>query len=204
MMKRIFTLLLLLSAAFLPAGVSLAQDGYRIKSGDTLRIEVLEDSNLNRDALVLPDGSISVPQVGTIQVGGRSVSDVQAELVSRLSPNFAAPPNVYVGVSALAVRQAGAGGSGGTSAVRTISVYVMGEAANPGKLEVKRGSTLLQVLAESGGFSKFAATKRVQLRRGSQVYTFNYHALEYGASGIEPVVVAEGDVIIVPQRRLFE
>jgi polysaccharide export outer membrane protein len=196
-MKQIFSLLIGVFVA-LPQ-FAMAQDGYQIKPGDVLRIEVLEDSNLDRDALVLPDGSISVPQAGSIDAAGRSVADVQAELAARLGPNFAAPPNVYVGVATLAPSV-----SNGTALARTISVYVMGEANNPGRYEVKPGSTLLQVLAESGGLSNFAATKRLQIRRGASTYTFNYQAVERGESNVNPVVLTEGDVIIVPQRRLFE
>ena len=47
----------------------------------------------------------------------------------------------------------------------------MGEAANPGKLDVKRGTTLLQAFAQMGGFSPFAATKRVQLHRDGKIQT---------------------------------
>jgi polysaccharide biosynthesis/export protein len=201
-MKRIFTLLLLVLSSALPQS-AFAQSDYLIKPGDTLRIEVLEDSNLNRDTLVLPDGRISVPQAGTIQAAGRSIPEVQAELAERLAPNFAAPPNVFVGVSSLAQRTATTGGTS-TAAVRTISVYVIGESAKPGKYDVKRGSTLLQVLAETGGFSKFAATKRLQLRRGATSYTFNYQSIERNAASANPIVMSEGDVIIIPQRRLFE
>ena len=47
--------------------------GYQIRAGDTLRIEVLEDSSLNRTVLVAPDGRISMPQAGTLSVRGQSV-----------------------------------------------------------------------------------------------------------------------------------
>lgn len=178
-----------------------AQDAYRIKAGDTVRVEVLEDPNLNRSILVLPDGRISVPQAGTIQAAGRTVPEIQAELATRLAPNFAAPPNVFVGVESLAPRVASTGN--GTATERTIAVYVMGEANNPGRLDVKRGSTILQVLAQSG-LSPFAATKRLQLRRGSEIYKINYQAIENGAVESAPIVMQEGDVIVIPQRRLFE
>ena len=55
--------------AFQPA---LAQSaGYRIQPGDELAITVLEDDTLNRTALVLPDGQISVPLAGTIRASGQ-------------------------------------------------------------------------------------------------------------------------------------
>ena len=47
--------------------------GYSIRPGDRLRIEVLEDDSLNRSVLVAPDGRISVPLVGTVVAGGRTL-----------------------------------------------------------------------------------------------------------------------------------
>jgi polysaccharide export outer membrane protein len=68
---------------------------------------------------------------------------------------------------------------------------------------------MLQLLAEIGGFSRFAATQRVQLRRvgkdgKERVYNVNYKDILAGKSGIGMTVMAPGDVIIVPERRLFE
>ena len=79
-----------------------AQDDYRLQPGDVLRIEVLEDQTLNREALVLPDGSISLPLAGMVQAGGRNINSVQSDIAAKLAPNFAAPPTVFVGISRLA------------------------------------------------------------------------------------------------------
>jgi len=191
-MKMIFTLLL----ALLVAPMALAQDSYRIKPGDVLRVEVLEDATLNRSALVLPDGRISLPLAGTVAAGGRSVEAVQADIASALAPNFAAAPTVFVGLEQLGQATAATGGSG-------ITVYVMGEAAKPGKYTVRSGSSILQVLAETGGMTRFAAADRIQVQRGGQVMMFDYRAVERGAAAT-PVVVKTGDVIVIPTRRLFE
>ena len=80
----------------------------------------------------------------------------------------------------------------------------MGEAAKPGKLEVAPGTTVLQLFAEMGGFSKFAAVKRIQLRRGDQTFALNYEAIEAGTSDAGATTLQAGDVLIVPQRKLFE
>jgi polysaccharide export outer membrane protein len=190
-MKMIFTLLL----ALLVAPMALAQDSYRIKPGDVLRVEVLEDATLNRSALVLPDGRISLPLAGTVAAGGRSVEAVQADIASALAPNFAAAPTVFVGLEQLGQATATTGGG--------ITVYVMGEAAKPGKYTVRSGSSILQVLAETGGMTRFAAADRIQVQRGGQVMMFDYRAVERGAAAT-PVVVKTGDVIVIPTRRLFE
>ena len=190
--------ILVFLVAVLLGGMAQAQGSYLIKPGDVLRVEVLEDASMNRSALVLPDGTISLPQAGVVQAAGKTVGAVQAEVTALLGPSFAAEPSVYIGIDNVAERPVASG------VARTISIYVIGESLKPGKLEVKSGSTLLQVLAESGGFTKFAAVKRIQIRRGSAVYTVNYQAIEAGSDASAQMVMKSGDVIVVPQRRLFE
>ena len=192
-----------LLAATLATGVS-AQGTYQIRSGDSLQVEVIEDPSLNRSVLVLPDGSINFPLVGTIPAAGRSIDAVRADLAAALASNFAAAPNVFVGVGTLATVTPRAAG-----AAATISIYAMGEVASPGKADVVPGTTVLQFLAQAGGFTRFAAQKRIQLRRidkksgEEQVYIFNYDGT--GASGIRGSTrLQSGDVIVVPQRKLFE
>jgi polysaccharide export outer membrane protein len=191
---------LLATAAALPAT---AQDGYELRRGDVLRIEVVEDAGLNRTALIAPDGRITIPLAGSVQASGRTVEAVQADLVRQLADDFAAPPTVFVSIERLAEVRPSTGG-GGAAAPATISVFVMGEAARPGKLDVEPGTTVLQAFALMGGFTKFAADRRVQLRRGDEIYLLDYDAIEAGTSRIGSTVLAEGDVIVIPQRRLFE
>lgn len=198
----VYRVIVTLVAFVLATGAS-AQSEFRIGPGDTLRIEVLEDPSLNREVLVLPDGRVSFPLAGSVAAGGQTTSQLESALASALAPNFAASPTVAVAVAGLAPRA-------GPGVARTINVYFIGEVANAGLVEVPRGTTVLQALAMSGGFTRFAATQRIQLRRtdprtGQQsVYNIDYRAIERGASGIGGSVLADGDVIIVPERRLFE
>ncbi len=190
--------------ALLTATAAFAQTDYRLQPGDQLRIEVLEDNTLNREVLVLPDGSVSFPLAGAVSAGGRTTTDLAGSIASAISSNFATTPTVSVSVASLG-RPTGSG-----TGSRSIDVFLMGEVAKPGLVEVSRGTTVLQALAQSGGFTRFAATKRIQLRRtnsktGEQsVYTINYKAIENGESNAGNSVLADGDVIIVPERRLFE
>jgi polysaccharide export outer membrane protein len=200
-LRRLVAALFLLPVLALTA---FAQD-YRIRAGDTLQIEVLEDATLNRSAIVLPDGQISLPLAGTIRVAGRSVAEVQADLASRLAPGFASPPTVFVTVSALAERPTG----GTAAAPRTIDIFILGAANAPGKVQVSPGTTLLQAIAQAGGLSPFAAKKRIQLRRvdkagNEQIYKMDLDAIERGASSGGTTRLVAGDVIVIPQRKLFE
>lgn len=200
-MKQLILALVGLIMAVLPVG---AQDAYKIKTGDVLRIEVLEDQTLNRSVLVAPDGRITLPLAGAVKVSGQSVDQVAAELATALAPNFATKPTVYVGIDSLGKPAGTASGTG-----RSVEIYVMGEAAKPGKYAVDQGTTILQFLAEIGGFTNYAATKRIQLHRTDAtghetVYTLNYKAVEQGGTDTLGGTVADGDVFIIPPRRLFE
>lgn len=188
---------------------AVAQDSYRVRAGDVLRIEVLEDPSLNRSVLVLPDGRISLPLAGSVAAAGRGLEDVQADIVARLQPSFATSPSVFVGIERLAEREISLGGTAAPAEPPGIEIFVIGEAAKSGKIRVTPGTTMLQLFAEIGGFSKFAATKRIQLRRADasgkeKIYLFNYKEIERGTSDAGNTVIAEGDIIVVPQRGLFE
>ena len=183
-----------------------AQSDYRIRSGDVLQIEVLEDASLNRSVAVLPNGQISFPFAGTLTAGGRTIGQIQASIRDAIGSNFASPPTVFVGVQPRQdPERTGGSGIDGPS----IDVYFVGEVNNPGMVEVKRGTTLLQAVAISGGVSRFAAVKRVQLRRTDpstgvqRVTILNYKALSNGAVTTD-IELKDGDVILVPERRLFE
>lgn len=204
-----FSTLLSLIGLILTFGLSSpaeAQDSYRVRAGDVLRIEVIEDSSLNRTVLVAPDGNINIPLAGAVRASGRTVSAIQTDLSNALAPNFATAPNVFVGVERVAERTAT-----GPSTPRpepTIDIFTLGEVASSGKLSVSPGTTVLQLFAQMGGFSRFAATSRIQLRRvenGQEtIYTIDYDAIEQGRSDAGSIRLREGDVIVVPQRRLFE
>jgi polysaccharide biosynthesis/export protein len=196
-MRRI---LLAFLAMTLAVPLALAQSsGYRIQPGDVLAITVLEDETLNREALVLPDGSISMPLAGSVQAAGRTVQQVEGTITERLADNFAVEPNVFVSVTQI------------PEAVEDVfDIYVLGRVLEPGPKEVETGTTLLQAIATAGGFDPFAATKRIQLRRRDpstgqeRLYLFNYNAVERGGAIQSMIALREGDVIIVPERRLFE
>lgn len=180
-----------------------AQTGYTIRSGDVLQVEVLEDNSLNRSVLVLPNGTLSFPMAGTLTARGRTVEQISDSLTAALAPSFAAPPTVFVSVGQLAAVE--------EPANRMIDIYAIGEFAEPGRKEVKPGTTLLQFLAEAGGLGRFAADKRIELHRTNpqtgqvSTFLFNYRLPAGGAGRISGGTrLTAGDVVNAPQRRLFE
>lgn len=186
-------------------GPAEAQGNYSIRPGDTLRVEVLEDESLNRTLLVLPDGRISAPLAGSVRAAGRTVEQVRRALTSALERSFSVPPTVYVGVAGLAEAPPAA-----PAEPAIISIYVLGEANSPGQIDMEPGATVLQLFSRMGGFTNFAALGRIQLRRADPqtgtetIYRLDYKAIQAGTSRNGLTALRDGDVIVVPQRRLFE
>lgn len=186
-----------------------AQGEYTVRPGDQLSVEVLEDSSLNRQVLVLPDGRFSFPFAGTVLAGGRTLTQIEASIANSIAPNFATPPTVFVSIAALrpvAPAQPGAA----KKEPEPITIYFLGEVNGPGGKQVPPGTSFLQGMSLSGGFTQFAAIKRIQLRRTDpltglqRTYKINYRALSDGGALRQEIKLQDGDVILVPERRLFE
>jgi polysaccharide export outer membrane protein len=192
-MSRIATFVGSILTLMLFSTVTFAQE-YRVQPGDSLRVEVVEDASLNRVVLVAPDGRISLPGTASVRASGLTIAQIQSALTSQLSPSFVSPPSVFVGVEGLAPERE----------PRLIGIFVVGEGNTVGRVEIRPGTKLLQAIAQFGGFTNFAAVKRIQLRRGAEVYTINYESILDGSSPNGDVRMLAGDVIVIPQRKLFE
>jgi len=203
-------LLILLITALVGTGAAQAQTAaqapaaatYTIAPGDRLDVSVLEDPTLNRQVLVRPDGRISMPLAGTIDVVGRTPEQVQATIRGKLSKQFVSPPNVTVALS-------GVGAEAALQEQGLPAFYVMGEVNKPGRyaLELERPVSVLQALSIAGGLGIFAARSRIQVRHTigatESVQLFDYDAIESGDASGAPIMIEDGDVIVVPERGLF-
>lgn len=197
LMRLMLAAVLALPLAF--GQTALAQE-YRIQTGDRLMIEVLEDATLNRTVAVLPGGTINFPYAGSLRVAGQSPTAVGNRISQSLAGVLASPPTVFVTAMPLDAPV--------TEVEKdVVNIYIMGEASAPGPKAVLPGTTFLQALSQAGGLTPFAATKRIQLRRAAtpgQVITVNYAAIMRGSGMNLDPVLSEGDVIVVPERGLFE
>lgn len=173
---------------------------YTLNPGDRVEISVLEDPALNRTVLVLPDGRITLPIAGTIIASGRTPEQVAAEVTRRLASIFVSPPTVTV--SATGVSLAGA------ELAPPQLVYVLGQVRSPGAVPIITPITVIQTLALVGGPGPFAAQSRIQIHREvdgvKTVELFDYESVEKGRSAEMGPILADGDVIIVPERSLFD
>ncbi|CAN5303089.1 hypothetical protein BH11PSE10_BH11PSE10_06010 [soil metagenome] len=78
---------------------NVADQDYRVGVGDRLRIDVFEHPTLSREQLlVLPDGTISAPEIGRMTVAGKTVNQVTDEVTVSLRRAFVRNPRVAVSV----------------------------------------------------------------------------------------------------------
>ena len=185
MASRFASLLFFCLVAFHAWGQPIAQT-YALRHGDRLQVSVWKEEALNREVRVLPDGSISFPLVGRIQVAGSSAAEVEQRIREGLRRYI---PEPVVTVVVLATE-----GN---------SVYVLGKVLKPGPVPLTSGeTTVLQVLSQAGGLDRFAdADSIVVLRRSGgsdETLRVRYRDLLKGRSLESNVVMRPGDTVMVP------
>ena len=201
-MMRIFVFMIV-GLWTLATGVAMA-DSYRLRPGDLLDVSVWQDPKLNRQIVVGPDGSVAFPLAGRFKAGGLTTEAVEGQLKSRLQKQYTADLDVTVSFVQSQKRDAKP-----LAKDAEWTIYVTGEVNKPGAFVVpKRAPTILQAIALSGGLGPFAAERRIHVYRKANgkegVYSFDYHEYSKGVGMDHDITLRNGDVVVVPERGLFE
>ena len=171
-----------------------------IKVGDNLAISVMQDSKLDRTVVVDPSGQIAVPLAGHFRVSGLTPQAVENILKEKLRNNYK-DESLDVTVSLLAVKDI-------PEEDLKPKVFITGEILRPGSYVVRQKTTLMQAISLAGGLGPFAAKRRIMVRRrspaGEDIFMFDYRAYEAGQDLEGNINLRAGDVIMVPERQLFE
>jgi polysaccharide export outer membrane protein len=171
-----------------------------IKVGDNLAISVMQDSKLDRTVVVDPSGQIAFPLAGHFRVSGLTPQGVESILKNKLSNNYK-DDSLDVTVSLLAVKEV-------PEEDLKPKVFITGEILRPGSYVVRQKTTLMQAIALAGGLGPYAAKRRIMVRRrspeGENIFMFDYRAYEAGEDLEGNITLHAGDVIMVPERHLFE
>ena len=159
--------------------------GYRLGPEDVMLVSVWKDEQLTREVVVRPDGMFSFPLVGDIRAEDRTVEDISADLVRRLT-KYIPNPNVSVAVTK----------------VVSYKVYVIGRVNKPGEYLVGHYTDVLQALSLAGGLTPFAAENDIRVMRrvrGEQhAIPFRYGDLRKGRDLEQNIILQRGDVVMVP------
>lgn len=159
---------------------------YIIGPSNVLAINVWKDTELSRTVLVRPDGRISLPLIGELEVSGLTAGKVQDLIAQRLSP-YISKPQVTVIVTE----------------VKSRTYTVVGKIAKPGSFELGKPTTVLDAIAIAGGFLDFAKVSKIyvirRLEDGSETrLPFDYKKVIKGQKTDENINLKSGDTIVVP------
>jgi polysaccharide biosynthesis/export protein len=162
-------------------------DNYVLGNGDQIEIDVLGEPDLSRTVTIKPDGIISLPLINQVKVVGKTVSQLEAELVRMYSKYLKAPT-----VSVL-VRQ-----------FRVNPIYVMGEVSKPGRYDLTYEMTFLDALTLAGGATGKANLDGAQIVRvengKSKAIPIKANQVIQGKEAAQNLKLQSGDLIYVPQR----
>jgi protein involved in polysaccharide export with SLBB domain len=169
-------------STFAPLDMAPVPPEYTLGPGDELRIRVWGQVNFQANVRIDRSGDLFLPQVGTVHVAGLPFSQLDAHLrnaIGRVYHNFDMTADV--------------------GQIRSLQVYVSGEARRPGLYTVSSLSTLVDALFTSGGPSVQGSMRAIELRRGNTVVTVLdlYNLLIHGDKSGDVKLLSD-DVIYIP------
>lgn len=187
---------LLLQAAPAPGGSPSPPElsEYRIGPEDVVVVSVWQNAELTRTVSVRPDGKISLPLINEVQAAGLTPLELR-EVIVRALRDYVPSPEVSVGLSE----------------VNSFKVTVMGEVKRPDRYRLRAPATVLDLLAQAGGFEESANREHIVVLRpraspslgkkpGAEFerIPFDYKkVISPGGEGGN-IAVRPGDIIVVP------
>ncbi|EHP3974463.1 OtnA protein [Vibrio parahaemolyticus] len=155
--------------------------GYTVGAGDEIVIQLFGKENTTHRLRVNRAGIINFPVLGPVQVAGMTFSDVRDSLNQRVKEQM-------IGVrSDISLGE-----------MRTMQVFVMGDAYKPGAYTVSALTTISQAIYYSGGFSESGALRNVQLKRNGQVIRkLDMYDLLLKGDARNDIRLLPGDVVFI-------
>ena len=158
---------------------------YKLNQGDSILISVWGEDTLQKEVKVLPDGSISFPLVGRLEVANTTTPEVEKRVTEKLK-TYLSDPQVTVLITNIEGNK----------------FYIIGKVLRPGPVLLTGSMTVLQALSYAGGLDKFADLGEIKVLRDSSkgqiVIPINYNKLINGQSLESNILLRTGDTILVP------
>lgn len=161
------------------------RQNYRLRPGDLVQVSVWGEDKLQKESLVLPDGSITYPLAGRVEVVGLTSTEAENRIAEKLK-SYLLDPHVSVVVSSIAGNVA----------------YVVGKVIKPGQVTMVGPITVLDALSVAGGLDKFADSGGIKVIRnttkGKKAIPIYYDYLIRGERLESNITLSPGDTVVVP------
>jgi len=155
---------------------------YVVGPGDTLEVQLIGQRGGRHTLTVGRDGVVDFPELGPIAVAGLRFASAKDLLEQRVAEQM-------IGMRA----------SVSMGALRSIQVFVLGEAARPGSYTVSGLSTVTNALFVSGGVKPIGSLRNIELKRNGQVVKkLDLYDLLLNGDTSNDARLLPGDVIFIP------
>ena len=175
------------AAVPVPPGVN-APSGYILSANDQVAVEVFGEEDLRTNGRLNGEGNLSVPLLGSVHLGGLTLTQAAARLTDLYARDYLVNPRVNVMLVGYAKRR----------------FTMLGQINRPGSYDMPDGSPegidLLEAVAMAGGYTRIAAPERISVRRHSnsgrdEIIRVDAKRLARGDRG--NFIVLPGDAITV-------
>ncbi len=169
-------------STFSPVTMMPVPDSYQLGPDDNIQLQLYGKVNQQYDLTVSREGQLHIPELGNISVAGLTFPEVRQLIIQRIGQTMLGV-NVTVSMGKL----------------RSINVFIAGEAKHPGTYTLSALSSVTQALFAAGGVSDIGSLRQIQVRRhGKQVADFDLYALLLEGEAKGDILLQHGDVIFVP------
>ena len=124
-----------------------ATAAYRLGSGDQVRVIVFGEEDLSGEFVVDGAGMVSLPLVGEVPAGGKTLQEFRSQIEALLSDGYLTDPRVSAEV------------------LNYRPFYILGEVEESGEYPYTDGLTVMNAVARAGGFTYRANTRVVYIKR---------------------------------------
>jgi protein involved in polysaccharide export with SLBB domain len=163
-------------------------NNYRLSANDLVEIRVYQEPDLDSRVRIAGDGSVTLPLIGTVSLGGKSVNEASDFLRRKYGERFLVNPQLTVTVTDFSKRR----------------FTVLGQVQSPGSYTMPNNEevTLLQAIGMAGGFTRIAEPSNITVKRtengGESLMKLNAKRMARGSTSAA-FKIQPGDVINVPE-----
>ena len=165
-----------------------APSGYQLSANDQIAVEVFGEDDLRSVARLSGDGSVSLPLLGVVRLGGLTLAQAAVRLTELYGRDYLVNPKLNVSLVGYAKQR----------------FTVLGQVNRPGAYEMPEGAAggvdILEAVAMAGGYTRIAAPEKISVRRrgrnGDEIIRVNAKRLARESGGVG-FRVQPGDTITV-------
>jgi polysaccharide export outer membrane protein len=166
-------------------------DDFVVLAGDILQITVWKEDGMDREVQVLSDGTITFPLIGTVEIQGKTLAEIQLTIKEQLE---AAIPSASVTVS--------------VNAPLGHKASILGQVQKPGEFVITSSIGVMQLISQAGGLTPYADDNKITIIRraedgNKEVIQFPYKKISRGKELDKDIDLKPGDVVFVPESGLF-